>query len=185
MFFHEVKKNDEKQKEKTKRKQKENDRIIMKKQKIYLETSVFGRYFEADRIDHADTTALFEACAAGRFEPYTSYYVIRELKKASSEKRNQRLELINSYNISILNISDEAEYLALRYISEGALPKHSLIDAIHIAVASINEPDIIVSLNFRHIVREKTIKLVNTINMALGYKTMEIQSPAEAMKNEK
>ena len=40
-------------------------------------------------------------------------------------------------------------------------------DASHIAVASVNALDMIVSLNFRHIVREKTIKMTGAIERDL------------------
>jgi len=56
---------------------------------------------------------------------------------------------------------------------------------MHIAAASVNKLDTIVSLNFRHIVRKKTIALTNEINTSLGYKTVEINSPKEALDYEK
>jgi len=38
----------------------------MKKKKIYLETTLFNYYFDTENQDyHADTVALFKACAAG------------------------------------------------------------------------------------------------------------------------
>lgn len=121
----------------------------------------------------------------GIFEPYTSFHTIEELEKAPIEKRNKMSELIDQYNIKVLTISDEVNDLAKRYISEGTLPKSSLPDAKHIATASVNSLDIIISLNFRHIVREKTIKLTGEINALLGYNAVEIISPKEALDNEK
>jgi hypothetical protein len=156
----------------------------MKKQKLYFETSAISHYFDVDRITYKDTVALFEACAADKFEPYTSAYTIDELENAPSEICNKMIELIDQYNIEVLDTSDDANKLAELYISKGALPKKSLMDARHIAVASINGLNIIVSLNFKHIVREKTIKLINTANIVLGYKTVEIQSPTDVIKNE-
>ena len=158
----------------------------MKKKKIYLETTLFNYYFDTENQDyHADTTALFKACAEGKFKPYTSYYVIKELKKAPREKYDKMFELTELYNIKVLGPSADANKLARQYIFEGALPKSSLPDARHIATASVNELDKIVSLNFRHIVRGKTIELTGKINTILGYKTVEINSPKEAMNNEK
>jgi len=93
--------------------------------------------------------------------------------------------LISEYNIAVLAASDEADHLARRYISEGALPQGSLADASHIAVASVNAMDMIVSLNFRHIVREKTIRMTGAINVLLGYNTIEINSPMEVIDDDK
>ena len=157
----------------------------MEKKKIYLETTLFNYYFDTNKKGHVETVMLFKACAAGRFEPYTSSDVIEELKKAPCEKYDKMFDLIELYNITILDPSADVNKLARRYISEGALPKGSLTDAIHIATASIYELDKIISLNFRHIVRKKTIELTNKINTLLGYKTVEIHSPKEAMDNEK
>ncbi|MCL2142453.1 MAG: hypothetical protein FWH46_06270 [Methanimicrococcus sp.] len=94
-------------------------------------------------------------------------------------------KLTKQYSIKVLGPSDEADDLARCYISEGALPKRSLTDARHIATASVNKLDTIISLNLRHIVRKKTIAFTNEINTSLGYNTIEINSPKEALDYEK
>ena len=157
----------------------------MRKPKIYLETTMFNYYFDEERDAHADTVTLFEECMSGKFEPYTSLYVIDELEDTSTKKREKMIALIERYNITVLAASDEVDNLARRYISEGALPQGSLSDASHIAAASVNALDKIISLNFRHIVREKTIKLTGAINTLLGYKVVEINSPMEVIDDEK
>ena len=157
----------------------------MKKQKVYLESTLFNYYFDADRDAHADTVTLFEECASGKFEPYTSLYVIDELEDAPTEKRDKMIALIKQYNITVLAATDETDTLARQYISEGALPQDSLTDASHIAVAAVNALDKIVSLNFRHIVREKTIEMTGKINKRLGYPKVKINSPMEVIDDEK
>jgi len=146
---------------------------------------MFNYYFDTDRDAHADTVTLFEECAAGKFEPYTSDYVIEEIEGAPSEKREKMLGLIRRYDITILAATDETDVLAGRYISENALPHGSFADARHIATASINELDIIISLNFRHIVKHKTIMLTSAINTLFGYKVIGINSPMEVIDDEK
>ena len=153
--------------------------------KVYLETTLFNYYFDEDRDAHADTVAFFEECAAGKFEPYTSGYVINELDDAPMDKREKMLALIGKYNITVLSINDKSDELALKYIAEGALAQGSLIDASHIAVATVNDLDMIISLNFRHIVKEKTIKLTSIINTLSGYRAVEINSPMEVIDDEK
>ena len=154
-------------------------------QKIYLETTLFNYYFDEDRDAHADTVTLFEECVSGKFEPYTSDYVIKELEDAPTEKRERMLALIKRYDIAVLEATDETDNLASRYVSEGALPHGSLVDASHIAAATVNSLDMIVSLNFRHIVKEKTIKLTGAINVLLDYDEVRIKSPMEVIDSEK
>jgi len=157
----------------------------MKVLKIYLESTLFNYYFDEDRDAHLDTVTLFEECAAGKFEPYTSSYAIEELDEAPAEKREKMLDLITRYNITVLAATDETDRLAERYVSEGALPQGSLTDASHIAIAAVNGLDMIVSLNFRHIVKEKTIQRTRAINMLLDYGAVKIKSPMEVIDSEK
>ena len=157
----------------------------MRKQKIYLETTMFNYYFDEDRDAHADTITLFEECAAGKFEPYTSDYVIDELEQAPEDKRDKMIALVERYNITVLAASEEIVTLAKRYISDGALPQGSQTDARHIAAATVNAMDMIISLNFRHIVKEKTIRITSAINTILGYKIIDIETPMEVIDDEK
>lgn len=52
-------------------------------------------------------------------------------------------------------------------------------DMLHIALATVAEVDVLVSWNFRHIVRLDKIQQFNGINLELGYKTVAIYSPRE------
>ncbi|MDR0381592.1 MAG: hypothetical protein LBH86_06325 [Oscillospiraceae bacterium] len=153
--------------------------------KIYLETTTFNYYFDADRDAHADTVTLFDRCAAGKFEPYTSTYVIDEINKTKDEvKRENMLALIDKYNMAVLIESDEANELADKYIEAGAMPPGSLTDARHIAITSISDLDVIVSLNFNHIVRATTIRLTEAINKVRGYNAVAIDTPMGVLSNE-
>lgn len=53
---------------------------------------------------------------------------------------------------------------------------------MHIAVASINNLDAIISWNFAHIVKLKTKKEVVGINAISGYKEIDIYSPWEVIE---
>ena len=157
----------------------------MKKLKVYLETTMFNYYFDEDRDAHADTVTLFEECAAGKFEPYTSDYVLAELEAAPEPKREHMLNLIGKYDVNVLSFSEETNVLAEKYITEGALPDGSLTDARHIAMATVGNLDIIVSLNFSHIVKEKTREMTGAINKIRGYNVVKILSPMEVLDSEK
>lgn len=78
-----------------------------------------------------------------------------------------------------LEITEEEEFLSNEYIKEGVIPERYKNDAWQIAVASTNAIDYLVSWNFQHIVKVKTKRMVNLINLKYGYKTIEIITPAE------
>ena len=129
----------------------------MRKPKIYLETTIFNYYFDADRDAHADTVKLFKEIKSGKYEAYTSIYVTNELIEAEEPKRSNMLALITEYNITVLPASEEARNLADIYVSEGIIPQKYRTDGVHIAVTTVNDLDMIVSMNFQHIVKRKTI----------------------------
>jgi hypothetical protein len=65
------------------------------------------------------------------------------------------------------------------YISSGVIPKKYSTDATHLAAAAVHSLDCIVSLNFHHIVKRKTILETALINAREGYKQILIHTPAE------
>jgi predicted nucleic acid-binding protein len=51
------------------------------KPRVYVETSVFGNFFDEKSIFHKETRQLFDAIAAGKFTSFTSDYVFLNLTK--------------------------------------------------------------------------------------------------------
>ena len=156
----------------------------MRKQKIYLETTLFNFYFDKDREAHVDTIKLFGEIAAGKYEAFTSTYVTDELENAPPQKRDKMIGLITKYNISVLAPSDESMRMAILYVAEGIIPEKYLTDGLHIAVATVNDLDMIISMNFQHIVKRKTKIGTGSINALSGYRAVEIYSPMEVVENE-
>jgi len=156
----------------------------MRTQKIYLETTLFNFYVDESRDAHADTVKLFEEIASGKYEAYTSTYVTDELENAPEAKRDRMMRLITEYNIAVLAPSDEAVKIADIYVAEGIIPKKYRTDGLHIAIATVNDLDIIISMNFRHIVKRRTILATGKINNLNGYRAIEIYSPMEVVEDE-
>jgi hypothetical protein len=96
-------------------------------------------------------------------------------------KREKMEALVEDYDIEVLPEGDEIERLAQVYVSSGVIPEKFPTDAIHIAVATVHSLDLIVSLNFHHIVKRKTILETALINVREGYKQIPIYSPAEVI----
>jgi predicted nucleic acid-binding protein len=128
-----------------------------------------------------DTRRLFAEIKAGKFEPYTSEYVLDELNSASESKRLMMFKLIAENDIQVLSKNDETGNLAAVYVQEGIIPAKFSTDSLHIASATVNDMDFIVSLNFQHIVKRKTIEETELINYREGYKKIGIYTPAEVI----
>ena len=152
----------------------------MKKIRCYLDTSVLNFFFAEDDIAKRDITIkFFDQLHIIADQVCISDEVITEINQAPESIRIQLDGLVNKIEPILLEINIEVEELADRYIKEGIIPEKYRRDAIHLAVAVINEIELVVSWNFSHIVKRKTRVMVNGINRLLGYREIEICSPEE------
>ena len=147
--------------------------MINKVTSLYLDTSIFGGYY--DELFMQDTRLLFEKIKSGKYNVFVSGTVIRELKKAPENIKN----LLNEINYNLIDVTTECENLADEYIAEKVVGKTSRDDCIHIATATINNIDVLVSWNFKHIVNVEKMKGYNSVNTKNGYKHLEIHSPKD------
>jgi hypothetical protein len=151
------------------------------KQRIYIDTSVVGGYFDEEFSDA--TRGLFK-----RFENNEITFVVSDLLdlELTAAPINVR-ELLYRYSsdkFERILLTEEAIKLADTYISEKVVGKASLEDCRHIALATINRVDVLASWNFKHIVNLDRIKGYNSVNYKLGYPMIEIRSPKDLLHYE-
>ena len=148
----------------------------MKRQRIYIDTSIVGGFF--DKEFEKETKLLFQRLENKEVIFVTSDLLFEELDKAPQKVRY----LLDNYDENSLEkvfLSDEAKKLAEKYIAEKVVGITSLDDCRHIALATINNVDVLASWNFKHIVNLKRIIGYNAVNLKNGYKTLEIRNPKE------
>ena len=146
------------------------------KQKIYIDTSVVGGYFDEEFSEA--TVALFNRLEKGEIVFVISDLLDLELINAPQKVR----ELLYNYSadkFERVELTEEAVKLADTYVSEKVVGKTSLEDCRHIALATINKVDVLASWNFKHIVNLDKIKGYNSVNLRLGYPMIEIRSPKD------
>ncbi|HBL31643.1 MAG TPA: hypothetical protein DD490_32880 [Acidobacteria bacterium] len=80
---------------------------------------------------------------------------------------------------AFLEVTAEVTALTASYAEHGALPPKCGNDMLHIALATVADIDVLVSWNFKHIVRLDKIRVFNAVNLELGYKQLQIYSPRE------
>jgi hypothetical protein len=81
--------------------------------------------------------------------------------------------------IKILKVNQGVRDLARIYVERGIFPEKYVDDALHVAAASIYEVAYLASWNFEHLVKVRTRKLVNSVNVVKGFNEIEIISPQE------
>ncbi len=106
-----------------------------------------------------------------------------ELENAPEKVKNL-VKNLKTANTEFLETTNEAVELATGYIVEKVVGQTSFADCLHIALATINSADFLISWNFKHIVNVQRIRGYNSINIKNGYKSLEIRSPREFRKYE-
>lgn len=122
----------------------------------------------------------------GVYEIFISPVVIDEINKTrEDEKKQLLLNVISDYKINVLNISekeDEIENLAYIYIEHKIIPERKIEDALHIAICTVMNIDILLSWNYKHLANiNKESKIIST-NITEGYsRTLRIITPIEVI----
>ena len=146
------------------------------KQRIYIDTSIVGGYFDEEFKEV--TIALFQ-----RLENKEIIFVVSDLLDLELINAPQNVrELLYNYTtdkFERVDLTEDAIKLADSYVAEKVVGKTSLEDCRHIALATINKVDVLASWNYKHNVNLNRIKGYNSVNLRMGYQMIEIRSPKD------
>src|ERR1041385_2408924 len=120
----------------------------MKKLRVYLDTSVIGGCFDVEFQE--ESTKLMEMIQLGVYVGMISPVSIKELTLAPLRVQSV-LDGFDDEELVRLSDSDEADRLTQLYLDAGVVSINYREDAGHIAFATVNHADVLVSWNFRHI----------------------------------
>lgn len=126
---------------------------------------------------------LFEEFRQGQRIAVISDLTRREIEGAPENVKEILLSLPET-SMEDVFLTEEAEELALRYVDDGVVSLRHIVDAQHIAIASVERVDLLTSWNFRQIVNVDRIRAFNSVNLRLGYFMLEIRTPREIVHEE-
>lgn len=144
--------------------------------RLYLDTSVLSAYYDERTPERMQATREFWDTLA-QHEPLYSDLTETELGQATPELAEQLRSLTSGFRRITINVA--MRQLASIYVDRGVVPARYFDDGLHIAAAVFGDADILVSWNFKHLVRRNTRLLVNYINAERGLKGIEILAPPE------
>ena len=124
------------------------------------------------------SNALMKDFRLKNYLPVLSQLTFDEISKAPKTVQDT-LTVLLDYEPEVLEITQEALLLSEEYIKRKILTPKYRDDALHIAMASLANVDVLVSWNFRHIVHYDKICLFNAVNIENGLKSIDIYSPRE------
>lgn len=148
------------------------------KLKVYLDTSALSYLQQDDSPEKTRITlALWEMFKTDKYDVCMSQVTFDEALKCKEPKLSFLREKIKEIKYTNFQLTSEVAKLSKEIISKGILTEKSTEDCLHIAVAIMNECDLIISWNFKHLVNIKTIRGVRAITNIKGYKGIEIMTP--------
>lgn len=155
------------------------------KPRIYLETSVIS-YLVArpsrDLIVAANQQMTHEWWEMRRtaFDVFISELVVQEVSNGDITAAQRRLEVLA--NIPLLILTPEAVMLADRLIQEGPLPLKAGADAMHIAIATVNGMDYLLTWNCTHLANAAFRARIEQLCREQGYEPSIICTPQELLE---
>ena len=153
----------------------------MKTLRLYLDTSVIGGYFDPEFAE--PTRRLFDGFRAGRSVVVVSNIVMAELAGAPPQVR-ELVTASSEFVVEVVTEDEESITLAGDYIAAEVVSGNFYNDCRHVALAAVTRADLLVSWNFRHIVRFDSIRAYNAVNLVKGYGMLDIRSPLEVFPDE-
>lgn len=129
----------------------------------------------------AYSAQLFDRFRRGLDVLVLSDLTLAELEGAPPQVR-EVLQGVPTEALEEITFNAEASDLAEEYLATGVIGAAHLEDARHIATATVQRVDVLVSWNFKHIVNLDRIRGYNSVNLRLGYTLLEIRSPLEVLR---
>jgi len=145
--------------------------------KVYLDTSVISALFDKRNPQRQLLTQRFFG-GAERFDVHVSELVLAEIDDTKDVRLRSKLREV-AVCFRLLPISEESRALAQEYAKQGAVPPDYPEDALHMAIATVNGMDYLLSWNFEHIVKIKTRRIVDMVNVSRNYRDLLIATPWE------
>ncbi len=108
---------------------------------------------------------------------YVSQVVVDEAGDGDPEAAKRRLAVLEG--VDLLETTDAAIDLAEALIDEGAVPEKAADDALHIAIATVHEMDILLTWNCKHIANADTLGSIGKLIRKRGYELPVICTPNE------
>jgi len=152
---------------------------------VYLETSIIG--YLASRPSRDLITAANQQLTRDwwddhreQYDLYVSESVVAECSAGDAQAAEERLDAIG--DIPILDVTEEAENLADELVKLVPLPENAEVDALHIAIATVNGINYLLTWNCAHIANAALQPQIEAICRSAGFEPPTICTPQQLME---
>ena len=152
---------------------------------LYVETSIVGYYTGRPSRDliiagRQQITRDWWENERQKYVLHVSALVLQESQRGEPEAIKKREQALKG--IPLLGMTDQTERLAEAPVKDGPIPPAYPEDALHIALASTNAMDFLLTWNFRHINNARMKSDVMRIVAGFGCECPVICTPEELLE---
>jgi len=149
---------------------------------VYLETSIIG--YLASRPSRDLVTAANQQLTRDwwdehreQYDLYVSETVVAECSEGDPQAAQERLDAIG--DIPMLDVTEDAENLADELLKQIPLPENAEVDALHIAIATVNGINYLLTWNCAHIANAALQPQIEAICRSAGFEPPTICTPQQ------
>lgn len=155
------------------------------KPKVYLETTIISYLTSRPSRDiitaaHQQSTQEWWDISRNKFDVFVSQIVIQEVGEGDDDAIARRLDAIE--NIAQIEVQPEAVSLAQSLVADGLVPEKAAADALHIAIATVQGMDYLLTWNLKHIANATIRNAIADACRQRGYEPPIICTPEELME---
>jgi hypothetical protein len=156
------------------------------KPRVYLETSVISYLVgwlnqRSILVAHnQEFTREWWSSRRNDYELFSSTLAVTEAQRGEAPLAQERLAFLAE--TTLLDITDEATTLAMELLRHTRIPAKADVDALHVAIATVNGMDYLLSWNCKHIANANMLPQVYAVCRASGYEPPLICTPSELLE---
>ena len=159
----------------------------MPRSKVYIETTIIGFLTARPSRDivtqsKQQTTREWWSEERFDFDLFCSPLVIREVSEGDPIAAQERLQKLSG--MPVLALTPEAKDLAQKIVGPGMIPPMYYEDALHVAVATVNGMEYLLTWNLTHIANATLRRKYEQEIRLQGYEPPLICTPEELMSHE-
>ena len=114
-----------------------------------------------------------------KYDLFVSGLVLEEISLGDPDAARRRIDVLAG--IQVLEESIDAKSLAKTFVAETLMPKNAGDDAMHVAIATLQRMDFLLTWNCRHIANAAILKRLEIRCAKLGYTLPRLCTPEQLM----
>lgn len=155
----------------------------MPRPRIYVETTIPSAYYTSrsspEMIERREWTRQWWKQAAASCELVSSVITLGELEEGASAHVPARVAMIRQ--LELLEVTTAVNESARMYTRRKLMPSNPPTDALHLALASHYNCDVLVTWDFRHLANRSKLHHIRAVNAQLGLPVPLIVSPRQLL----